>query len=205
MYAWHQKEYFGMAHGISGIVNLLLHDLSLLGDDTTAQEEAKLAIRKVCEYLISTKLPTGNYPTRLDAHDRDVLVQWCHGCTAIGILLCTAARNDIGNNEEFVEEAVKIADVVWERGLLKKGLGLCHGISGNAYLFVYLYLATRDLKHLHRAWQFVKFSMSDAGRATWNKPEKPYSLFNGLAGAVYFYTDLLWDVDQAYFPTCDLK
>jgi hypothetical protein len=39
-------------------------------------------------------------------------------------------------------EAIAASDVVWERGLLKKGVGLCHGISGNAYLFLYLFRVT---------------------------------------------------------------
>jgi hypothetical protein len=25
---------------------------------------------------------------------------------------------------------------IWEYGILKKGFGLCHGISGNAYTFI---------------------------------------------------------------------
>jgi hypothetical protein len=34
---------------------------------------------------------------------------------------------------EIVQKGLKY---VWEYGILKKGFGLCHGISGNAYLFI---------------------------------------------------------------------
>ena len=35
--------------------------------------------------------------------------------------------------------AEKIGDIVWKEGLVKKGNGLCHGISGNGYLLHSLY------------------------------------------------------------------
>jgi hypothetical protein len=111
-----------------------------------------------------------------------------------------------------------VSDVVWARGLLRKGVGLCHGISGNACLFLYLFRATRSAKYLHRAWAFARFSLSDeCARETWNKPDEvrrlalsacvsdpkltstwrlvphtqPYCLFNGLAGSAWFCADLL--------------
>lgn len=33
----------------------------------------------------------------------------------------------------YLAWAEDAADVVWARGLLRKGNGLCHGVSGNAY------------------------------------------------------------------------
>ena len=41
-------------------------------------------------------------------------------------------------DEEFLEAAADAAEVVWNRGLLKQ-VGNCHGISGNAYVFLSLY------------------------------------------------------------------
>lgn len=32
--------------------------------------------------------------------------------------------------------------MVWQRGLLKKGIGLCHGIPGNGYAFLAAHRAT---------------------------------------------------------------
>ena len=39
---------------------------------------------------------------------------------------------------KYLAAARRCADVVWHRGLLKKGDGLCHGIAGNAYSFLAL-------------------------------------------------------------------
>lgn len=52
---------------------------------------------------------------------------------------------------QYLEEALQCGEVVWHRGLLKKGYGLCHGAAGNAYAFLALYKLTHDPKHLYRA------------------------------------------------------
>jgi lantibiotic modifying enzyme len=46
------------------------------------------------------------------------------------------------NCPRYLEAAVACGDVVWQRGLLKKGCGICHGVAGNAYVFFQLYQAT---------------------------------------------------------------
>lgn len=38
--------------------------------------------------------------------------------------------------------ALRAGELVWQRGLLKKGPGLCHGVSGNAYALARLYKTT---------------------------------------------------------------
>lgn len=47
--------------------------------------------------------------------------------------------------------AISAGNVVWERGLLKKGYGICHGAAGNGYVFLDLYRVTNDINWLHRA------------------------------------------------------
>eukprot|EP00662_Eupelagonemidae_sp_cell21_P057865 gene57865-biopygen44113 len=34
------------------------------------------------------------------------------------------------------DAALRAGDVVWERGVILKGNGLCHGIAGNGYTFL---------------------------------------------------------------------
>lgn len=48
-------------------------------------------------------------------------------------------------------EAKKLGDIVWERGLLKKGYSICHGVAGNAYTFLALYKATKVCLFLESA------------------------------------------------------
>ena len=54
---------------------------------------------------------------------------------------------------ECLQAAERAGDVVWSSGLLKKGPGLCHGVSGNGYALLALYRCTGDEVHLQRAQQ----------------------------------------------------
>ena len=42
-----------------------------------------------------------------------------------------------------IDIAKKMGNCVWKKGLLKKGLGLCHGIGGNGLALKSLYNITR--------------------------------------------------------------
>ena len=108
---------------------------------------------------------------------------------------------------------------IWKRGLLKKGVGLCHGISGNAYSFIitHYYLNQNQNNNnnnnnnneefekenkikeelINRAYCFAEYSLigdknnNKIIKELLNQPDVPLSFFNGLAGAVLFYFDLL--------------
>lgn len=84
--------------------------------------------------------------------------------------------------------------MIWERGILKKGLtGLCHNSLGNAYSFLLLYLVTKNEEQLSRALAFG-FYASQWEKETEKKrvkvPDRPWSLWEGLAGGVIFWGDL---------------
>ncbi|KAJ1069217.1 hypothetical protein K5549_000528 [Capra hircus] len=53
--------------------------------------------------------------------------------------------------EKYLKDAVECSDVIWQRGLLRKGYGICHGTAGNGYAFLSLYHITQDKKYLYRA------------------------------------------------------
>lgn len=53
--------------------------------------------------------------------------------------------------EKYLRDAVECSDVIWQRGLLRKGYGICHGTAGNGYSFLSLYRLTQDKKYLYRA------------------------------------------------------
>ena len=53
--------------------------------------------------------------------------------------------------EKYLRDAMECSDVIWQRGLLRKGYGICHGTAGNGYSFLSLYRLTQDKKYLYRA------------------------------------------------------
>ncbi len=65
------------------------------------------------------------------------LVHWCHGAPGVGHLLLLA--HSVFGDQKYLSQAAAAADVVWRRGLVRKGYGLCHGPAGNAYLFLHLH------------------------------------------------------------------
>ena len=83
MYEWHGKKYLGAAHGLAGILHVLM-DMELTPDE---QEDVKASLR----YVIRTRFPSGNYPSSEDS-ESDRLVHWCHGAPGVALTLAKAAQ-----------------------------------------------------------------------------------------------------------------
>lgn len=64
------------------------------------------------------------------------------------------------HQREYLDLAAAAGDTVWQRGLLRKGYGLCHGTAGNGYVFLDLYRLTNENKWLHRAIKVLYFASS---------------------------------------------
>jgi len=105
-----------------------------------------------------------------------------------------------------LDAAVEAGEVVWNRGLLRK-VGICHGISGNAYVFLSLYQLTGDVKHLYRAKAFACFLLDRAHKliseGEMHGGDRPYSLFEGLGGMAYLFLDMI-DPSLSKFPAYEL-
>jgi len=59
------------------------------------------------------------------------------------------------------------AKVLWNRGLLRKGYGICHGVAGNAYGFLTAYQLTGDQKYIHQAIKVATFSSAAICVVAW--------------------------------------
>nr|BAH72064.1 ACYPI006330 [Acyrthosiphon pisum] len=133
--------------------------------------------------------------------ESDELVHWCHG--APGVIYLLAKAYLVFKEPSYLECCLKCGDLVWTKGLLKKGPGLCHGIAGNGYVFLLLYRLTGDKKHLNRAVQFGKFIFTDECIQGSRRPDNLYSLYEGLAGTVCYLSDLT-QPEKASFPFLDV-
>jgi len=56
-----------------------------------------------------------------------------------------------GKNHKYLDGCRALAETVWEKGLLKKGPGICHGVAGSGYVFLLMYRLTGEEKYLYRA------------------------------------------------------
>lgn len=97
-------------------------------------------------------------------------------------------------------------DVVWRRGLLKR-VGICHGVSGNTYVFLALYRLTGNAEYLYRAKAFACFLHDRALRliaeGKIHGGDQPYSLFEGVGGMAYLFLDMA-EPSLARFPAYEV-
>ena len=179
MWIWHGKEYLGAIHGTAGILYVLMR---FLKDNRELADPALYErIVETVDWILRTySLPTGNIQSSTRNHS-DQLVHFCHGATGwIPVLCLLAEENPEGPHKTY---ASRLGGVVWERGLLAtKGPGLCHGISGSICGLIDLFRSTRDRVWLQRAGWFARF-LANQWRVIAVKADRPYSLFEGLAGA----------------------
>ncbi|KAK1582834.1 hypothetical protein Q3G72_018714 [Acer saccharum] len=194
-YEWHGKKYWGAAHGLAGIMHVLM-DMELKPDEV---EDVKGTLR----YMIKNRFPGGNYPSS-EGSESDRLVHWCHGAPGITLTLVKAAQ--VFGDEEFLQAAVDAGEVVWKRGLLKR-VGICHGISGNTYVFLALYRLTGKAEYLYRAKAFACFLLDRAQKfiseGKMHGGDRPYSLFEGIGGMAYLFLDMM-EPSEAKFPAYEL-
>ena len=200
-YEWHDKCYLGGAHGIAGILHTLVQlpeELAAAGSDV-----ANL-ICQSADKLLDGRFVSGNLPSSLGS-DRDRLVQFCHGATgAVPLMLRLAS---VYKQPRYLQQAQELGHVIWRRGLLStKGLGLCHGTPGNGFAFLGLYRQTRDEVWLNRALHFAVFACEHQDDLS-QLADRPYSLFEGLAGAACFWGSVICaargDTRMAGFPCYD--
>lgn len=120
--------------------------------------------------------------------------------------LVLSVNYQVFDSKEFLQAAIDAGEVVWNRGLLKR-VGMCHGISGNAYVFLSLYRLTGNVEYLYRAKAFACFLHDRAqtliSGGIMHGGDRPYSLFEGIAGMAYLFLDM-YEPSNARFPSYEL-
>ena len=208
-YFYYGSDYLGAAHGTAGIMFTLLH----CPIDWINEPNIKPLLIKTIDHLVSAQLPNGNFPPQ-DSGKRDgILVHWCHGSPGTIPLLFKAHQLFGGKN--YLASLNKSVQNLWEYGILRKGNGLCHGITGNAYSLLYLYRETQNEEYLYKTLMMAQCVwnediqeqirvQSDPQRFKIGEPNHPYSLMEGLGGAICFFADLL-KPETAAFPGWDFS
>nr|XP_026491888.1 lanC-like protein 3 [Vanessa tameamea] len=199
MYHYYNTEYLGAAHGISFILQILLSVPGYLDFNTSAAQDVKETVHFMC----SLQTDGGNWPCCMEeiGLSDHKLIHWCHG--APGTIYLMAKAYLVFKDQKFLNACVKAGDAVWQKGLLRKGPGICHGVAGNGYVFLLLYRLTGEDKYLHRAIRFVDFMNTDEFMRDARLPDNPESLYEGTAGTACFLADVLVP-EMAEFPFQDV-
>ncbi|XP_068620731.1 lanC-like protein 3 [Battus philenor] len=199
MYHYYNTQYLGAAHGLSFILQMLL----TVPGYTHYNKSAARDIKATVDFMASLQTKEGNWPCCMEevVLDDHKLIHWCHG--APGMVYLMAKAYLIFKETKFLDACIKANEVVWEKGLLRKGPGICHGIAGNGYVFLLLYRLTGDENYLKRAKLFASFMNTEDFVRDARLPDNPESLYEGVAGTVCFMSDLLAP-DKAEFPFQDV-
>lgn len=194
LYEWHKKQYIGAAHGLAGIYCMLMQPAAKVHPDMLSE-----LIRPSIDYVRHKKFRSGNFPSSL-SNESDRLVHWCHG--APGVIHMLIMAHKVFKEEKYLKEAAECAEVIWQRGLLRKGYGICHGTAGNGYAFLSLYKLTQEKKYLYRACKFAEWCL-EYGTHGCRIPDRPYSLFEGMAGAIHYLSEMT-NPEASCFPAFEL-
>ena len=200
--------YLGAAHGLIGAIYMLLSTTKIFPEllnyeksiNSTKIKISELLLKNI-KYIQSLQIPTtGNFPSDLQGYDSGDLVHFCHGC--IGAIHLFLLADEIFPNNNFKQTALLSNKCLWERGLLCKGNGVCHGMSGVVYALIKLYKGTKNELYLKEAigicqgtfdpniQKLVK-EFKDPQRLCIGIPDTPYSLMEGEGGCLVMYYDLV--------------
>ena len=202
MYQYYKTEYLGAAHGLAGILQVLLSIPNYFNHRPDAEKDVKSSV----DFLLDIQTREGNFPCAMDElgenarHPDDELVHWCHGAPGTVYLLARAYL--VWKDDKYLAALRKCANLCWEKGFLKKGPGICHGIAGTGYVFLLMFRLTQEQVYLSRAVSCAQFLYSPQFRRARN-PDCPLSLYEGWSGTACFLVDLLHP-QRAAFPFSDV-
>ncbi|XP_072944196.1 lanC-like protein 2 isoform X2 [Epargyreus clarus] len=196
LWQWHGKIYLGAAHGVAGILYMLLQARIYINAN-----EIRSFIKPTLDWLLNQRFPSGNFPSSLNSSSGDRLVQWCHGAPGF-VSLCVLAYQ-VFEEEKYLKIAQLCGEVIWQRGICTKGYSICHGVSGNAYSFLELYQVTKKPVHLYRAYCFMEWCALERPGTELHRPDRPASLFEGTLGRIYLAEQIIRPLD-AKFPAYTL-
>ena len=205
--------YLGAAHGLIGVIYLLLCTIRLYPNFLNYEDKNTTPIIKKnygdlknlflinLNYIKSLQIEnTGNFPDDVGGRDSGEKVHFCHGC--IGAVHLYLLAEELFPSNDFKNVAIKCHKCLWERGLLLKGNGVCHGMSGIAFALMKLYQFTKEELYIKEALavayatfdpniQNLVSKYEDRQRKAIGKPDTPYSLMEGDGGLLIMYYDLI--------------
>lgn len=112
MWEWHGKRYWGAAHGLAGILHVLLLarqagvQLGWRGRQGSGNQQQQKKeeggkereeacaedLKATLRYMIAHRFPSGNFPTAEEGPQSDCRVHWCHGAPGTALTLALFAK-----------------------------------------------------------------------------------------------------------------
>ncbi|KIJ22371.1 hypothetical protein M422DRAFT_62478 [Sphaerobolus stellatus SS14] len=159
MWSWQGKRYLGGAHGVAGILHILLKcPPSVLSDNFSD-------ILDSVNWLVHCQDQSGNWPTKVPANTED------------------------GQISEIIKSLHLAGNLIYKRGFLRKGVGLCHGVGGSVYALLAI-SDVLDAKDADKGYfaqaahlaHLAVFREAFEAKGEMDVPDHPWSMYEGLAG-----------------------
>ena len=167
---WHRDGQIrfsaGFVHGASGIAYALAELWRFTGDDAT-----KNLVYDAWNWIEAVALEDdrGICWNRWPGDPHRPRVQWCHGAPGIGLFAARAA--EIFDDDDLRGLAERCAKATLAAGDVRNNPSQCHGLAGNAELFIELARAGGDESWMARARDFgdaaVAYSEERDGEVRW--------------------------------------
>ena len=134
------------------------------------------------------------------------MLRWCHGAPGLVILFSTILKRaselsvSPGLQSRLKSAIDRASDLIYREGFLKKGVGLCHGVSGGVFALLSASDALdgydKDLLP-ERFYQAVHLAVLGSHwhgmerKGELRQPDAPYSLYEGLSGLCSAFAAIL--------------
>jgi lantibiotic modifying enzyme len=150
-----------------------------------------------------------NWPDTLDglANGEALRCQWCYGAPGIGLFF-VKAHEILGaaGAPEALATAVAAGETTYRYGDVRRNAVQCHGLAGNAELFLELYRTTRERRWRERAHDFARLAVAYRRETpqgeVWQADDPGYDspdFLYGASGTGHFFLRL-WRPDGVTRP-----
>ncbi len=191
---------FGLAHGLTGILLILIKAWQFIDNKNKVEETIKEGI----QYILANKMPVENeeysyFPITLDNETNELRrinrLAWCYGDINQVLLLYRAGK--LFGNSYYTEKADEIGFKTIERKSAESTLStdahFCHGSAGLAQFYLCLYNESGQHKYYqtYEYWINQTIDSIDKEIASNAYAANPTGLLEGWAGVALVLTEFI--------------
>jgi lantibiotic biosynthesis protein len=196
------KVDFGLAHGLTGILLILIKAWQFLDNKAQAEE----IITKGIQYTLANQMPPDDenmeysfFPTNLDTNTnvlhRINRLAWCYGDINQVLLLYRAGK--LFGNSYYTQKADEIGFTTIERKSVESTMSadthFCHGTAGLAQFYLCLYKESGQHKYYQTYEYWINKTIENIDKEIANNAyaANPTGLLEGWAGVALVLTEFI--------------
>jgi lantibiotic biosynthesis protein len=191
---------FGLAHGLTGILLILIKAWQFIDNKNKVEETIKEGI----QYILANKMPVENeeysyFPITLDNETNELRrinrLAWCYGDINQVLLLYRAGK--LFGNSYYTEKADEIGFKTIERKSAESTLStdahFCHGSAGLAQFYLCLYNESGQHKYYQTYEYWINKTIDGIDKEIANNAYavNPTGLLEGWAGVALVLTEYI--------------